>query len=229
MVSENLPTTILLLRRPLYRTLLSLLVATLVLLLSKNLIGNNLLTIVLLWDVFAFTFVGVSWIVFFTHSIHHIKTEAKTEDGSRLFVFALILIASFASMFTVLMLMLSDIPEKLPTYYLPIVVTAILMSWSLVHTVFTFHYANMFYDEDKKDQNKHLGGLEFPNETHPDYIDFAYFSFVIGMTFQVSDVQITSRAIRRTTLFHSLLAFGLNTFVVALTINIVAGLIKMTP
>ena len=183
--------------------------------------------VVLLWDIFAFTFVGASWLVFATHSIQHIKTEAKTEDGSRVLVFALILISSFASMFIVLMLMLSDVSKSMPVaYYLPIVITAILMSWSLVHTVFTFHYANMFYDGDKQDNSKHLGGLDFPNESHPDYIDFAYFSFVIGMTFQVSDVQITSKTIRRITLFHSLLAFGLNTFVVALTINIVAGLTK---
>ncbi|MOA02399.1 hypothetical protein D3C78_1218500 [compost metagenome] len=227
MVSENLPTPILLLRRPLYRILLSLLVAALVLLLSKNAINNSLVMVALLWDAFAFTFVGASWLVFATHSIQHIKTEAKTEDGSRVLVFALILISSFASMFIVLMLMLSDVSKSMPVaYYLPIVITAILMSWSLVHTVFTFHYANMFYDGDKQDHSKHLGGLDFPNESHPDYIDFAYFSFVIGMTFQVSDVQITSKLIRRTTLFHSLLAFGLNTFVVALTINIVAGLIK---
>lgn len=227
MVSENLPTPILLLRRPLYRILLSLLAASLVLLLSKNAINNCLVMVVLLWDIFAFTFVGASWLVFATHSIQHIKTEAKTEDGSRVLVFALILISSFASMFIVLMLMLSDVSKSMPVaYYLPIVITAILMSWSLVHTVFTFHYANMFYDGDKQDNSKHLGGLDFPNESHPDYIDFAYFSFVIGMTFQVSDVQITSKTIRRITLFHSLLAFGLNTFVVALTINIVAGLTK---
>mgnify|MGYP003584151909 CR=1 FL=1 len=227
MVSENLPTPILLLRRPLYRILLSLLVAALVFLLGKNVIDDYLVMVVLLWDAFAFTFVGASWLVFATHSIHHIKTEAKTEDGSRALVFALILISSFASMFIVLMLMLSDVSKSMSVaYYLPIIITAILMSWSLVHTVFTFHYANMFYDGDKQDNSKHLGGLDFPNENHPDYIDFAYFSFVIGMTFQVSDVQITSRAIRRTTLFHSLLAFGLNTFVVALTINIVAGLTK---
>lgn len=75
-------------------------------------------------------------------------------------------------------------------------------------------------------QKKNAEGLNFPQEKQPDYIDFAYFSFVIGMTFQVSDVQINSRIIRRTALAHGLLSFALNTFVVALTINLIAGLTK---
>ena len=66
--------------------------------------------------------------------------------------------------------------------------------------------------------------LDFPGNAKPDYLDFAYFAFVIGMTFQVSDVEIPSRTIRRTALAHSLLSFALNTFVVALTINLIAGL-----
>lgn len=68
--------------------------------------------------------------------------------------------------------------------------------------------------------------MKFPGEKKADYLDFAYFSFVIGMTFQVSDVEIASRSVRRTALAHGLLAFALNTFVVALTINLVAGLSK---
>jgi uncharacterized membrane protein len=82
----------------------------------------------------------------------------------------------------------------------------------------------MYYDDAPDDQSKSAEGLEFPEEDCPDYLDFAYFSFVIGMTFQVSDVQITSRIIRKQVLLHGLLSFALNTFVVALTINLIAGL-----
>lgn len=174
--SDNPPAAVLLLHRPLFRILLSLLLTFIAFILCSFTIDNYLVTAVISWDVFAFTYVGASWLVFFTHSIHHIKTEARTEDGSRVFVFAIILITSFVSMFTVLMLMLADVSNSMPiVYYLPLVVSAILLSWSLVHTVFTFHYANMYYDGDKEDHSKHLGGLDFPNETHPDYIDFAYF------------------------------------------------------
>ena len=90
-------------------------------------------------------------------------------------------------------------------------------------TIFTFHYAHLYYFKDK-DDTVDGNALEFPKEDKPDYPDFAYFAFVIGMTFQVSDVEINSRIIRRTALAHGLLAFALNTFVVALTINLIAGL-----
>jgi uncharacterized membrane protein len=107
--------------------------------------------------------------------------------------------------------------------YLPIIIGGILLSWTLVHTTFCFHYAHLYYNKEKGTDNN-AEGLEFPNEKQPDYIDFAYFSFIIGMTFQVSDVEISSRKIRRLALAHSLLSFVLNTFVVALTINLIAGL-----
>jgi len=73
--------------------------------------------------------------------------------------------------------------------------------------------------------NLHAGGLVFPGDRPPDYFDFAYFSFVVGMACQVSDVQITSRRMRRITLFHSVLSFGFNTMILALLINTVAGLL----
>jgi len=97
------------------------------------------------------------------------------------------------------------------------------VSWVLVHTLFTFHYANMYYfklNDHKSDE----ASLIFPGKAKPDYLDFAYFSFVIGMTFQVSDVEIASQRIRRIALIHGLLSFTLNTFVVALTINLIAAL-----
>ena len=95
-----------------------------------------------------------------------------------------------------------------------------ILSWLMVHLVFTFHYAHKYYSIAE------VPGLDFPGKEHdePDYLDFAYFAFVIGCTFQVSDVAITSRSIRRLALLHGLLSFVLNTFVVALTVNMLAGL-----
>jgi uncharacterized membrane protein len=88
-------------------------------------------------------------------------------------------------------------------------------------------YAHLFYgDHHNKDADKIGSGLEFPGDEKPDFIDFAYFSFVLGMTFQVSDVEISSRKIRRLSLLHSLIAFIFNTVIVALTINALAGLSK---
>jgi uncharacterized membrane protein len=102
----------------------------------------------------------------------------------------------------------------------------VISSWMLVHTVFSLRYAHTYYGDPDgpAGPQPHAGGLEFPGDREPDYLDFAYFSFVIGMTFQVSDVVITSRDFRKLVLLHSMLAFGFNTVILALAINTVAAL-----
>ena len=86
-------------------------------------------------------------------------------------------------------------------------------------------YAHAYYRKRDDDQESSEGeGVEFPDEKEPDFLDFAYFSFVIGMTCQVSDVQISSRGIRRLALVHGLLSFLFNTVILALTINLSSGL-----
>jgi len=88
------------------------------------------------------------------------------------------------------------------------------------------HYAHEYYQDDLSTPViDDIGGLEFPKETRPDYWDFLYYSFVVGMTSQVSDVQITSRAMRRLTLIHGVLSFFFNTAILAMSINIIAGLL----
>jgi uncharacterized membrane protein len=99
-------------------------------------------------------------------------------------------------------------------------VSSIVLTWVFVNTMFTLHYAHDYYvHHDPK-----LSGLDFPGTEEPDYWDFMYFAFVLGMTFQVSDVQITSRPMRRFALLHSVLAFFFNVVIIALTVNIIAGL-----
>ena len=210
--------------RPLQRIMLSLFVAFLTFVCIFNQHLEIILIISILWLAFALTFVTVSIILFFKFTVSEIVQRANEEDGSRFFVFISILISSFASMFTVLLLMISDKLDSHKTLSEVIAVMGMIVSWMLVHTLFTFHYAHLYYSKVKGSPT--VSGLDFPEEKKPDYIDFAYFSFIIGMTFQVSDVQINSRVIRRTALAHSLLAFALNTFVVALTINLIAGLTK---
>ena len=128
-------------------------------------------------------------------------------------------------MVAVLMLILSRYVGNTPRFiYVPVAVLSMLFSWIVVHTTFCFHYTHLYYSDDPANPDTHAGGLDFPGDQKPDFLDFAYFSFVIGMTFQVSDVQITSVRLRRLALVHGLLSFGLNTFVVALVVNLIAGL-----
>lgn len=208
---------------PLQRTLVSILMALLTFLCIYNQHFETLLIISILWLAFSCTFVAISIFLFFNISISEIVQRANIEDGSRLFVFISILISSFASMVTVLLLMLSNKIEAHKTLTEVISVLGMIASWALVHTTFTYHYAHLYYTKQtiiKQDADP----LHFPGNAKPDYLDFAYFSFVVGMTFQVSDVEINSRIIRRTTLAHGLLSFAFNTFIVALTINLIAGL-----
>ena len=104
-----------------------------------------------------------------------------------------------------------------------LVAMTLLLSWLITHVTFAFRYAHEFYARDRGGPDVDRG-LEFPGEQKPDYLDFLYFALVLGMTFQVSDVQITSRTLRRVATLHGLLAFLFNTVIVAFTVNIAAGL-----
>ncbi len=99
---------------------------------------------------------------------------------------------------------------------------ALTSSWLVIQTVFAFHYARRYY-VDLHARATHAGGLVFPGGSDPDYLDFAYYSFVIGMTSQVSDVQVTSPIMRRMTMVHGVLAFIFNIAVLALCINTIAS------
>lgn len=110
----------------------------------------------------------------------------------------------------------------------------LLLAWLFSNLLFALHYCHEFYspgdDDDAPERgdgdDQDSGGLDFPGDTMPDYADFAYFAFVLGMTFQVSDVQITSRTIRRLALAHSLTAFLFNIVVVALSVSLIGNLLQ---
>ena len=212
---------------PVQRFVISLILAVVVFVLMIGTHLDMLVKVMIAWSGFALSYIITSWIVFFAQEPAQIRELSKKEDGSRLYVFSLIVITSFASLVTVLLLMLSQNSKETPQIiFIPVAIGCMLFSWIMVHTIFGFHYAHLYYGDDTKDSTTHAEGLEFPGEKKPDYVDFAYFSFVIGMTFQVSDTAVTSRSIRRLVLLHGLISFGLNTFVVALTINLIAGLLK---
>ncbi|MHC5825961.1 MAG: DUF1345 domain-containing protein, partial [Nostoc sp.] len=105
-------------------------------------------------------------------------------------------------------------------------IMTIVGSWLLVHTMFAVQYAHSYYKYINRNNSEEItGGLNFPDNEHPDYWEFLYYSFVVGMTSQVSDVETRSRDMRRLTLLHSILSFFFNTTILAMTINIVASLI----
>ncbi|MBU3076854.1 DUF1345 domain-containing protein [Sphingomonas quercus] len=101
-----------------------------------------------------------------------------------------------------------------------LIVATLLIAWVFSNAVYALHYAHVFYLQQEGEDK---GGLDFPDCDEPDYWDFAYFAFTLGMTFQTSDVSIRSRALRTTALFHSLAAFIFNIGVLAFSINVLGG------
>ena len=97
-------------------------------------------------------------------------------------------------------------------------IATVVLSWTFMHTIFALHYAYEFYGEGDR-----ANGLKFPGDSRPDYWDFVYFSFVVGTTFQVSDVAITNRWIRHSVAIHGVLSFFFNTTVLAITVNMAAN------
>ena len=165
-----------------------------------------------------------SWIAFSITNSQQIRQQSKVQDSSRTIIFLIILISTLASFLAVMLLLIAKEKFKnAESFHLIIAITGMILSWFLIHTIFTLRYAHIFYGDDDENPETHAGGLEFPGDENPNYLDFAYFAFVLGMTFQVSDVQITSKRLRRLAMLHGLLSFSYNTIMIALTINLIAG------
>ncbi|GAC1302598.1 MAG: DUF1345 domain-containing protein [Mucilaginibacter sp.] len=180
------------------------------------------------WIGFALMVIILDWAVIITSHPREVRKIAKIQDSSRTFIFLFVIAASLISMVAIVFLLKSTKGHSAAgvNRHILLAIGAVFISWWLVHTIFTMRYAHMYYDTDTDDgQKKEVGGLIFPDENEPDYLDFVYFSFVVGMTFQVSDVEISSRQIRRLAWLHGLLSFGFNTAIVALSINVISGLV----
>jgi len=185
-------------------------------------------TILLTWSSFAISTIILEWVVILTLHPRQVMKAAGLEDLSRTIIFLFVILSAVVSLFAILMLLKApkgSHPSSVVTGHIIISMASVIISWFLVHTVFTLRYAHMYYDTDTDaGEKRKIGGLEFPGDTEPDYLDFVYFSFVIGMTFQVSDVEISSRNMRRLAWFHGLISFAFNTTIVALSINVISGL-----
>lgn len=176
------------------------------------------------WVTFSVCLIVMSWITFFITDSKQIREQSKVQDSSRSIIFIIVLVSTLASILAVILLIVTKKGgDNGASWRLPIAIAGMLFSWFLIHTIFTLRYAHIYYGDHKSKPNAHAGGLEFPGNAKPEYFDFAYFSFVLGMTFQVSDVQITSKRLRKLAMFHGLLSFGFNTIMIALTINLIAG------
>lgn len=188
--------------------------------------------VMLTWLAYCLVSLVLSWVTILSSHPADVKKEVHDQDSSRTLIFLFAITAAFVSLFAILILLQSSSQSSSKadlTGHILLSLASVISSWWLVHTIFTLRYAHLYYcdiENDDKGKNQKPGGLDFPNENEPDYLDFTYFSFVLGMTFQVSDVEITSKRIRRLALVHGVLSFAFNTVIVALSINIVSGLMQ---
>ncbi len=183
--------------------------------------------IIVTWDAFAATALALAWWEIFVSEPSVVVRMAKLQDSSRVLIFLFVIFAAFASLFAVGFLLgtAKSASGARFTGHLVLAVITVMLSWLLINTLFAMRYAHLYYSiEENEDVECQGSGLDFPGKEAPDYLDFAYFSFVVGMTCQVSDVQITERPMRRLALLHGVLAFVFNTVIVALSINILSGL-----
>ncbi|MHA4806505.1 DUF1345 domain-containing protein [Flavitalea flava] len=208
-----------------HKLMISVLVGVIISLLLLQVKMEMITRLMIGWDAFSLTMVVISMGIFFTMCPRQIRVLASHEDPSRVVVSVVVVIAILCSLAGVLLLLGKksawELSKGMETF---IYIAGVTFSWILLHTIFTYRYAHLYYGEHSVHKNENAGGLEIPNEKWPDYLDFAYFSFVIGMTFQVSDITISSRHIRRLVLLHGMLSFLFNTVIVALTINVVVDL-----
>ena len=176
----------------------------------------------------AVVFLAAVWIMMVLATPEGMRRRAEIEDEGRYAVLGFSAAAATAILFAIVFELhgIKDRPSDVAGFQVVLAVATILLSWLFMNTIFALHYAHGYYgDSDASSEYKPTGGLIFPGRAQPDYWDFLYFSFVVGMTFQVSDVQIEDHDLRRNVLAHGVLAFFFNVVILALTINIVAGLI----
>jgi uncharacterized membrane protein len=178
------------------------------------------------WDVAMISFLGLSWRFMLRATPEMTHHSALQEDEGRVAILSIITIAACISVVAI-----GFIPHEKGMVSMALIlrlgvaISTIVGSWLLVHTIFAQHYARIYYQGDRTLSERKLSGLDFPGEMEPDYWDFLYFAFIIGMTGQVSDVNVTSRPMRRLSLLQGVLSFFFNTTILAITINIIAGII----
>ena len=179
------------------------------------------------WDSAVLEFLLVTWWVASDCPPEDMREAVLANDQGRVGILVLVLLAVCASLAEIFFLVLNarSAGGGPPPAQVALAAFTIVCSWFATHVMFALHYAHRFYrDDPRTPEADATGGLDFPGDEPPDYWDFLYFAFVIGMTSQVSDVQVTSRPMRRLVFWHGILSFTFYTVILALSINIVAGM-----
>jgi uncharacterized membrane protein len=178
------------------------------------------------WDLGTLTYLGFAWTLLARADARMTRDHALSQDQSGFFIFLFVVGAACASIVAIGFVVgtIRDLTFWIRAWHLTLTIVALVSSWVLIQTVFAFRYAHRYY-AGPHGEPAPATPLQFPGGREPDYLDFTYYAFVVGMTSQVSDVAVASRSMRRLTLIHGILAFLFNIAVLALSINIIASAI----
>lgn len=177
-------------------------------------------SILLGWDVAVVIYLAWTGVSVWKLDPGHTAQLAKREDPSTPVSELVVLLAGTAMLVAVgfALVKAGQATGGLKAYLVTIGLLSVVLSWAVVHTVFGLRYARAYYSDP-------VGGIDFNEAEPPNYIDFAYYSFTVGMTFQVADTNITVKAVRRTTLHHALLSYLFGAVLLGIVINVVATLL----
>lgn len=176
------------------------------------------------WSTGVAVYLALAWWLCERFDARRTRLRAQAQDEPSMVLFFLMLLVTGACVAAIVLMMQQskDFSGTVRTLNLVVSVVALVASWLFIHTLFAFRYAHRYYQQARQHPPEGQG-LQFPGGLEPDYFDFLYYAYVVGMTSQVSDVQVTSREMRRLTLLHGVLSFAFNMLILALSINLVAG------
>jgi uncharacterized membrane protein len=183
--------------------------------------------LILAWDALSLSFLGSMLVSMIEHGPTDIRAQAAIDDEGKGVILGLVLLAAAASVWAVgveLSVAKDTHGVLMKTTHIVLAFVTVVASWTMVQMIFALHYAHEYYGVDEDDGARDAEGIDFPGHTPPDYWDFLYFAIVIGVACATADADFTSKGLRRLGTVHSLVAFAFNTIIVALTINLTAGL-----
>jgi uncharacterized membrane protein len=172
------------------------------------------------WDAGVLLYLMLAFAVIQRFDLALVRRRAAIQDEGGTALLVLTVASAVASLGAIIAELGSVTADQPRGPYVALAAGTIFLSWTFIHVIFALHYAHEYYGEG--DQG---GGLVFPQDERPDYWDFVYFAFVIGMTFQVSDVQVTGKPLRRIVVAHGLISFLFNVAILALMVNLAASLL----
>ncbi len=182
-----------------------------------SLVGFDWFSLLIGWDFLAVTFMAWTWAIIWPYDAADTAEHAEHEEPGRRTVRALILGGALASLVGVGLLLANEWPHHFVIVAPAVAVASVLISWFAVHTLYALTYARIYFDE------KPVGGIDFNTDEPPRYSDFAYVAYAVGMSFAISDTNLTSSRMRATALGHGLLAYLFGSVIVASVVNLIAS------